>query len=239
MNCKTVFSIFLLSIIVSRASAQSKNFIDQPYIEVNGSFDTLVTPDEIFIRIVISERDTRDRESVEDLERDMFNALKKVGIDVDKNLTTSNMGSDFKSYIFKGKEVVKSKSYLLKVPDAVIATKVFIELEELDISNVSIDHVSRSDIRSLENIVRAKAIVDARSRATTLTAAIDQQVGPAIHINENDLEISTRRNLTTMSEVVVVGYSASGVDKKREFPKIEFEKIKVSNQVAVKFLLKS
>ena len=78
------------------AHAQTKTFIDQPYIEVAGNADTMVTPDEIFIKIEISEADTKNKTSVEDLERKMFDALKAMGIDVEKNLTTSDMSSNLK-----------------------------------------------------------------------------------------------------------------------------------------------
>lgn len=57
---KIIFLLFLF-LEFSTAKSQTKNFIDQPYIEVNGTVDTLITPDEIFIKIIISERDTRDK----------------------------------------------------------------------------------------------------------------------------------------------------------------------------------
>ncbi len=95
--------------------AQMKTFIDQPYIEVAGSADTMVTPDEIFIKIEISEADTKNKTSVEDLERKMFDALKAMGIDVEKYLTTSDISSNFKNYFLRGKNVLKSKEYMLKV----------------------------------------------------------------------------------------------------------------------------
>jgi len=92
--------------------AQMKTFIDQPYIEVAGNADTLVTPDEIYIRINISEKDTKNKTSVEELERQMYDAMKSLGIDVDKNLTTSDISSNFKNYFLRGKEVLKSKDYM-------------------------------------------------------------------------------------------------------------------------------
>ena len=61
----------LLAWLALTASAQTKNFIDQPHIEVDGVADTLITPDEIYIKIIISEKDTRDRQSVEELEKRM------------------------------------------------------------------------------------------------------------------------------------------------------------------------
>lgn len=72
---KKYFLLFLLFPSLSVLS-QTKTFIDQPYIEVAGSADTLVTPDRIFVRIILSEKDTRDRLSVEELEIKMIGALK-------------------------------------------------------------------------------------------------------------------------------------------------------------------
>ncbi|MBA2329185.1 MAG: hypothetical protein H0V91_06165 [Flavisolibacter sp.] len=129
--------LFLFICFFFLSKAQNKNFIDQPYIEVSGSADSLVTPDEIFIKIIISEKDTRNRISVEEQESKMIRALESLGIDVEKDLTTKDIGSNFKFHILRGKDVIKSKQYILKVTDAVTATNVFLKLEELEISNSS------------------------------------------------------------------------------------------------------
>ncbi|HZI68896.1 MAG TPA: SIMPL domain-containing protein, partial [Hanamia sp.] len=166
--------------------AQMKNFIDQPYIEVAGNADTLVTPDEIYIQINISEKDTKNKTSVEELERKMYDAIKSLGIDVDKNLTTSDISSNFKNYFLRGKEVLKSKDYMLKVKDAVTATKVFMTLEDLGISNSSIDHVDYSKKEEMKNIMRTRAMVNAKTRAEALTEPLHQKVGRAIYISDNE-----------------------------------------------------
>ena len=114
----------LLSFAILGSQAQNKNFIDQPYLEVTGSADTLVTPNEIFIRTLISEKDNKDKTSLEELEAKMFAALKSLGIDVEKNLMTNDMMSNYKSYLFKSKDIIKAKQYVLKAGDAVLL-KVF------------------------------------------------------------------------------------------------------------------
>ena len=133
-------ALLVLTFLVGQT--QTKNFIDQPYIEVSGNADTLVTPNEIFIRILLSEKDTRDRISIEELEQKMVNALKGLGLDTEKDLTTADMASNFKFYILKSKDVIKTKLYMLKVKDAVTASQVFIKMEELGISNASIETFS-------------------------------------------------------------------------------------------------
>ncbi len=219
------------------AQAQTKNFIDQPYLEVEGSADTLVTPNEIYIKIAISEKDTKDRTSLEELELKMYNALKALGIDVDKNLTASDMASNFKFYFLRNKNVMKSKEYILKVGDAVTASKVFIELESLGISNTSIDRVDHSDLESIKNLMRSKAIENAKARAVALTTPLHQIVGPAIHITDNEAYNPSNQLQGRLAGVVVTGYGLKEM-KKTELPKIEFEKIKVATNINVKFILK-
>ena len=59
------FVTFLISIIHFVAHSQSKNYIDQPYIEVSGYTDSLVIPNEIYIKIYVSKKDTRDKIFIE------------------------------------------------------------------------------------------------------------------------------------------------------------------------------
>jgi len=224
-------TLFFIALVFA-GQAQMKSFIDQPYVEVAGSADTLVTPDEIYIKINISEKDTKNKTSVEELERKMFDALKAMGIDVEKNLTTSDLSSNFKTYFLKSKDIMKSKDYMLKVKDAVTATKVFIKLEDLGISNSSIDHVDYSKMEEMKNIMRTKAIENAKLRAIALTKPLQQGIGPAIFISDN--EVYPIRPLAREAKLNL--YEAS--DSAQALPQIDFEKIEVSSNVNAKFILK-
>jgi uncharacterized protein YggE len=224
----TAFFIFLFF----AGQAQTKTFIDQPYIEVAGNADTMVTPDEIFIKIEISEADTKNKTSVEELERKMYDALKAMGIDVEKNLTTSDMASNFKNYFLRGKQVLKSKEYMLKVSDAVTASKVFMKLEDLGISNTSIDHVDYSRMEEMKNLMRSRAMENAKARALALTKPLHQEVGPAIYISDN--EVYMVHPMERQAGIVLYEKQNSAQD----LPKIDFEKIKVSSNINAKFILK-
>ncbi len=160
-------------LLTNVVSAQTKNFIDQPYIEVSGNADTLVTPNEIYIRIVLSEKDTRDRVTIEQLEQKMVEALKSLGLDIEKDLSASDMSSNFKFYLLKSKDIIKTKAYTLKVSNAVTTTQVFMKLEEIDIANVSIERVHHSHFDNLKNAMRTKAIVDAKTRAIAIAKPLN------------------------------------------------------------------
>ena len=84
---KLLIGLLTLSILPLASFSQTKSFLDVPYIEVNGSADTLVTPNEININFIISEGDVKNRKSIEDQEKKMVMGFKGLGINTEKNLT--------------------------------------------------------------------------------------------------------------------------------------------------------
>jgi uncharacterized protein len=216
-----------------------KNFIDQPYIEVSGYADTLITPNEIYLKIIISEKDTRDKIPVEDQEIKMIAALKSIGINTEVDLTSSDMLSNYKFYLLKSKEVLKSKEYILKVGDAATASTVFIQLEDLEISNTSIQRVDHTNLEDFKNYCRVKAVENAQKKANALLKPLNQNIGNAIYITDvEDLENYKYGNLLGSAVGINIRGNRSDLKQKYEAPKIEFQKIKVTARVGVKFLLK-
>ncbi len=230
---KTFLTWSMMSILCLSAMGQTKNFIDQPYIEVTGSFDTMVTPNLIYIKIVISEKDTKDKISLEEQENKMVSAFKNLGINTETDLTTSDMMSNYKFYFLKQKDIFKTKEYVLKVTTAQTATKVFIKLEELGISNTSIYKVEHSDIDNLKNVCRIKAIENSQKLALELAKALSHTIGNAIYISENESNFDNPNQ-----NVQLLRFSPNSIGRNDEPPKIEFEKIEIRAKIYVKYILK-
>lgn len=230
-----LFIYSILFCLVFNAMGQNKTFLDVPYIEVNGFADTTITPNEIYIRITLSESDTKDRVSLEDMEKKLVAGLKSLGIKTEKDLTTSNIKSSFQYHALKQADVLKTKEYNLKVGDAVMATRVFMKLEELKFGNAEIEKVSHSEISTIRNKCRTNAILNAKGKAIALTSAIGQQVGPALLIsdysNDSDGTVQVAQPKRQMLMMTADALNA-------ELPQIDFEKIHISLSVAVKFALK-
>ena len=123
--------------------AQEKNFIDQPYLEVNGRAEMEVAPDEIYVRITINEQDSKGKVTVLQQEKDMVRRLKDLGIDVEKKLVVQDMSSD----LFKRKDVSTSKTYQLEVNSATQLAHVFQALQAVGISDASIE---RTDVSNMD-----------------------------------------------------------------------------------------
>lgn len=226
--------IIILFISVFSTKAQMKNFLDLPYLEVNGNADTLVTPDEIWIAITINEGDVKNRIALEDQERKMVAALKSLGINTEKDLVTSGIQSDFRFYVLKQKDVMKSKEYKLKVRDAVTAMKVFIKLEEIGIANATVERVGHSEMEKIRNTCRSNAILNARQKALALTQPVGASLGVLLHVSD----YSGSDNGMAEGQIIRVRGVSSMAEKMEELPEINFEKIRVSISIQAKFSIR-
>lgn len=229
------FKLFLplLFCVASNVFAQNKSFLDIPYVEVNGFSDTLITPNEIYIRIVLSEADTKDRVSLEDMEKKLVAGLKSLGIKTEKDLTTSNLQSSFQYHALKQADVLKKKEYKLKVGDAIMATRVFMKLEELKFGNAEIEKVAHSEITKIRNVCRTLAILNAKEKAIALTSPIGQKIGAALLITDYSIDSDGAVQVAQPKGIRMMAVDALNT----ELPQIDFEKIRITLSVAVKFAL--
>jgi uncharacterized protein YggE len=214
-------------------SAQSKNFLDVPYIEVNGYADTLVTPNEIVIKILIAESDLKNKVQLEEQEKKLVSALRGLGIKPESQLTASGMQSDYRYYVLKQRDILKSKEYLLRVDNAVIATKVFMELEKLGMANAEVVRVRHTDIEAIRNACRVAAVKNAYTRAVSLTFPLKSGVGIPLHITD----YSQDGDATSLNSIRIRGFS-SMAKSEEALPALDFEKINLSISIQVKFALK-
>ena len=112
---KKIISLVFLIAISASSYSQTKNFIDQPYIEIRSTVDTLVSPNKIYLNITLLETDSKGKINVEELENKMAIKLSAIGIDLKKQLSLNDFASNFKRYFLKKKAILKSKNYRLVV----------------------------------------------------------------------------------------------------------------------------
>ena len=124
------------------------------YIQVNGRAEKEIAPDEFYLQIIINERDSKGKISVESQQRDMIAALKRAGVDVEKQLKMANLSSEF----FKKNTSVATAKYQLQLGSSAMVAKVWQALDGLGISNVSILKVSHSKIEQYKAEVRVEAM---------------------------------------------------------------------------------
>ena len=198
---KKSFLIFVMFFVWNLFSAQ-KNFLDQPYIEVSASADTLVVPDRIYVSITLNEADSKNKKSVEEQEKQLETILKKLKINTDKDLSVLDYSSSFKKYFLKGQNILKTKKYSLLVRDAYTLANVIISLEEVGISNTEVEKVEYSKYRELLLELRSEAVKRSRITADKLVKPLNQKAGKALYISDmnyrgmGDYEVQAMMDIT-------------------------------------------
>jgi len=218
----------------SFAQSGTKNFIDQNYIELTGTSKMEIVPDEIYLNIDLREKDTKNKESIAQLETKMFKALKKIGLDLEKQVKVLDFTSNFQSYWLKKKDVMKSKSFQVIVHDTKTLSNLFATLEKVDISNINIVKVDHSKMEEFKTQIKVKAIKNAKANAETLAEAIGQEAGRAIYIGQgysNQLQARPRAKNMMIRGMV-------SMDMEEAAPQLEFQKIKLEHKIMVRFELK-
>lgn len=228
---KKLLLVVSITLFTVSAMAQSKNFLDTPYLETSARVDTLVSPDKIYLSITIKEKDSKGRKSVEEQENKMAKSLKDLGIDIEKQLTIKNLASNYKKYFLRSKDVLKSKQYSLLVYDGLTAGKVMAALENIDIANTYLEKTEYSKMDELELTLKSRAVKKAKLKADALTKPLGQKVGMAIHIVDNSQPYYPRYNQPRM-QMKAMSMEDAGAPEPLD---IGFEQIKVESTVNVKF----
>ena len=233
---KKSFLIFVMFFVWNLFSAQ-RDFLDQPYIEVSASVDTLVVPDRIYVSITLNEADSKNKKSVEEQEKQLETILKKLKINTDKDLSVLDYSSNFKKYFLKGQNILKTKKYSLLVRDAYTLANVIISLEEAGISNTEVEKVEYSKSKELLLELKSEAVKRSRIIAQKLVKPLNQKVGKALNISVNEPQGMYREELMVFQRGGVPG-GASKIYASEEFlRKLDFQKIKFSTTVYVKYQL--
>lgn len=229
---KRILLLLAAACVAYTAAAQTTEAFPS-YIQVTGRAEKEVTPDEFYLSIIINERDSKGKISVESQRNDMIAALKKLGINIEKQLKVANLSSEF----FKKKSSVAQAKYQLQLSTAAEVSKVWQALDALNISNVSIAKVTHSKLPEFKEEVRIAAIRNARENAQTLAAAIGQQIGKCFFIYDSNNDIVPRYyNNKMMARGVAMDFADAEAAIEEE-ETLEFKTIKLEYNVQAKFVL--
>jgi len=233
LNLKPLI-IFLLFSSISFSQSGQKNFIDQPYIEVTGQIETEIIPNEIYLRIILNENDKKGRISIEKQENQMLAELKTLQIDLENNLSVLDFDGFYKKKFLSDNELSKKKTYELIVSNGKMLGEVYKTLDAIDISNISIQKISHSDIEKLKRDNKIKALKIAKKKAKDYASAIDQEIGNALYIKEVQ-NYNNRYDSNSLNEVAISYVSKRG--KGEEVSNLNIKSILLKSTILARFTL--
>ena len=172
---------------VTEVEAQN-NETDKRYIEVTGSAEMLVVPDEIYLNITLVEfmKDNKTKVTIKDLEAQLFKTLKKAGLPTDA-LKVSTMSANLQLYKKrKDKEVFARKTYQLHTSELGKMDPFLDELSNTDINNLYVEKLDNTKMKDYRLQVKLDAVKVAKTKAKALLGSIDEELGPVLRIVELD-----------------------------------------------------
>jgi hypothetical protein len=106
---------FLLMAFLAVGQTYTLKADELPYIEVDGTAEKEVVPDEIYIGIIIHEKYVNKvKITIEEQEEKLKSGIKSLGIDLE-NLYLSDANADYVKVRWQKKDVLTMKEYTLKV----------------------------------------------------------------------------------------------------------------------------
>ena len=206
-TCLFLTATLLTGTALSGQAVPAQHVGHIPHIEVSGTAEMQVVPDQIHIAINLRERGNGgSKVTVDKQELDLKNAVKDLGLDATA-LTLSDAMADLVPKKFREDDVIARKGYMLKVADAEMVRKVFLELDRLQIEDASIHYVSHSKEVECRREMRVKAITAAKEKADYLLAAIGERTGAALEVSEAAVETSVPRRRGNVQRLTSTAFS--------------------------------
>lgn len=197
-------------------SAQEDN--NSRYIEVTGSSETEIIPDEIHFMITIKEywqeefekkskpEDYQTKVPVNEIEHNLMNALKQAGIDP-SDIQTKEVGDYWRE---RGKDFLISKTFDIKLQNPDQINRIIQTVNTKGIQSMNIGELKNKDLQEYRKQGKIEALKAARQKADYLVAAMGQKLGNVLRIVEpEERSFSYFQPQSAMSNVAMPSYDSN------------------------------
>ena len=208
-------------------------------IEVTGSAEQEVLPDEIFVTVSLREyfkdKDNKNKIDIMVLEKQLQKAVEEAGIPKE-NFTIGTING-YREWWGKKKPTtfLESKSYIIKVPNLYKIDGIISKVDDKGIAYTNIDRYEFSKIEQLRKEIKIKALQAAKEKAKYLLEGINEQMGEALDIIEIDQSYSPQPVYSNMMmRTARVEATADAMPESN----VDVQKIKVRYEMKASFRIK-
>lgn len=197
-------------------SAQEDN--NSRYIEVTGSSETEIIPDEIHFMITIKEywqeefekkskpEDYQTKVPVNEIEYNLMSALKQAGI-APSDIQTKEVGDYWRE---RGKDFLISKTFDIKLQNPDQINRIIQTVNTKGIQSMNIGELKNKDLQEYRKQGKIEALKAARQKADYLVAAMGQKLGNVLRIVEpEERSFSYFQPQSAMSNVAIPSYDSN------------------------------
>jgi len=227
--------LLMAALLFSMSAYAQEVFKGEHFIEVTGTAETEIDPNEITLNIRLREfEENKNKVSLEKIDQDFLNALKAAGIDR-KRLTLADAGSRLSKLGKRDKDAFREKTYEVVLTSGAELEKFLEKLEPVKVDLVRITRVHNTDLEKHKLDLKVKALQVAKLKAETLVKSIGSEIGKPLMVREWDQD--PVQPMPFEANVQLRKMAEAG-DVSEEEPTIAFRKIRLRTQVSAQFEIK-
>jgi uncharacterized protein len=230
------YSLLIAFFLISGSLAAQEVFKGEHFIEVTGTAESEIDPNEITVLIRLREfEENKQKVQLEKLDQDFSVALKAAGIDK-KRVALADAGSKLSRLTKKDKDAFRDKTYQLVLSSGGELEKLLEKLEPVQVDQVVISKVHHTDYEKYKMELKIKALQAARAKAEALLKSIGSEIGKPLMVREweNDPIHPYEMN----ANVMVRAKGEFNVGNMDEEEPTAFKKIKLRSQISAQFEIK-
>lgn len=183
-------AFLIITMVAMNTFAQ--NNPEMRYIEVRGSAEMEVQPNEMVLSITIQEyfeeefqknkkpEDYKTKVPLAKIEDNLVKNLRKAGIETE-DIKVRNMGN---SWRHEGREFLFNKNVEVKITDFSKVNKLTSLLDARGIRSFHTGQMNHTDIEEYRKKIKADALKDAREKAAYLVETLGEELGEVLAISE-------------------------------------------------------
>jgi uncharacterized protein len=241
---KNLFIVMLTLLSFTGFSQVQENKFPRT-INVNGSAEMEVVPDEIYVQVELREYDKKGtgKVDIETIKRNFLNAAKSIGLAETDLSVQGYSGWDGNYWWYKknkkqNPDMKAGITYWVKVSSTSKMDELVNKLDDEATQNFFIAKVSHSKLQEFKRQLKVQAVRAAKDKAIYLAEAINEKVGEAITINEpNEVGYYPPAYGRVANQSMMVKAEAADMGGGAAM-NVDFKKIKLQFDVNVVFALK-
>lgn len=234
------FSVFMLGLILSTATlfAQQQQQQQQqiPTIEVTGSAELEIIPDEIYVSVTLREfMHDKKKQNIADIEKEFRSVVEKLKIDTKQIALEGVFGSyDYDYKTNKRGEFLNAKTYVIKFGDLEKYNQLVLMLDKKGIENIYIQRTGHSRMEEFRRQVKVEALKAAKVKSDMMLQALGKKTGEVLLVRERDNNMGYPMPMYKANVAMAMDMNAEGAAAQQP---VEMQKIKLRYEVEVHFVI--
>lgn len=227
MKYTLLFTVCLL--LGTTSFAQDQNQIKK--IEVKGSAEREITPNEIYFRVALREyKDGSRKVTLNHLESELVEAIRKLKLPKESLQVENIYGYNWNHKKKQPDEFLAIKSFIIKLSDMKQINDLMANLDPEGINSSGVSSFSHTEIDKFNRELKIEALKAAKEKATYLLEAIGEELGSAIEIQEIDYGYN--------QPMMARNFEAKMADSSGYQSDLDFKTIKIKAEVRAVFEIK-